>query len=334
MCRNDASINKFGGEAILRDSGGLCNLSEVVIRPSDTLEDLKRKVRLATILGTLQSTLSSFRYLRKVWQDNQEEERLLGVSLTGIMDHEVMSGSIMEYVEDVDIDGRSITTYPNRLMVISWLKELKQVAKETNEEWALLLGVNKSKQLTLVKPSGSVSQLCGTASGIHPRFSPYYIRRVRQDVKDPLTDFMAQLGIPYVVAGEKAIFSFPVASPEGAITTREMGAMDQLELWKIYHDHWCEGNPSQTIYYTDDTFLAVQDWVWKNWDSIGGLSFFPLDDNVYENAPYEEITKEEYEKLVEEFPKDIQWEGLQEVEKEDGTQRETEYACSGQRCEL
>ena len=276
---------------------------------------------MATILGTLQSTLSNFRYLRKVWQDNQEEERLLGVSFTGIMDHEVMNGSV--YENDYLVPS-----------VIRWLKELKQVAKDTNEEWASLLGINKSKQLTLVKPSGSVSQLCSTASGIHPRFSAYYIRRVRQDIKDPLTDYMNRLGIPSVVEGEKAIFSFPITSPTGAITAREMGAMDQLELWKIYRDHWCEGNPSQTIYYTDDTFLTVQDWVWKNWDSIGGLSFFPLDDNVYENAPYEEITKEEYDRLVEEFPKDIQWEGLREIEKEDGTQRETEYACSGGNCEL
>lgn len=322
------------GEAVLRDSGGLCNLSEVIIRKGDTLADLKRKVRLATFLGTLQSTLSNFRYLRGVWQRNQEEERLLGVSFTGIMDHEVMNGAIMSYQEEVDVESRTIITFPNRPLVIEWLQALKQVAKETNEEWASRLGINPSKQLSLVKPSGTVSQLCSTASGIHPRYSAYYIRRVRQDVKDPLTQFMITTGIPYVIDGEKAIFSFFVESPKGAIVARQMGAMEQLELWKIYRDHWCEGNPSQTVYYTDNDFLTLQDWVWKNWDSVGGLSFFPLDDHNYENAPYEEISKEEYEVRQASFPSDIDWSGLTLVELEDSTQEQTEWACSGGNCEL
>ena len=322
------------GEAILRDSGGFCCLSEVVIRPYDTLEDLKKKVRYATILGTLQVSLSNFRYLRKVWTTNQEEERLIGVSFTGIMDHEVMCGSIMEFVEEVDADSRTIISYPHREAVISWLKELKQVAKETNEEWAARLGINPSKQLSLIKPSGTVSQLCNTSSGIHPRYSKYYIRRVRQDIKDPLTDLMIDEGIPYVVQGEKAIFSFPVKSPEGSITNSDLDALDQLNLWKIYRDHWCEGNPSQTIYYNDNTFLKVQDWVWDNWSSIGGLSFFPADDNIYENAPYESISEEKYEELISSFPTVLNWSRLNEFEKEDNTGMETEFACSGGNCEL
>lgn len=259
---------------------------------------------------------------------------MIGVSLTGIMDHEVMCGSIMEFVEEVDADSRTITSYPHREAVISWLKELKQVAKETNIEWAEKLSINPSKQLSLVKPSGTVSQLCNTSSGIHPRYSKYYIRRVRQDIKDPLTDLMIDEGIPYVVQGEKAIFSFPVKSPEGSITNSDLDALDQLNLWKIYRDHWCEGNPSQTIYYNDNTFLKVQDWVWDNWSSIGGLSFFPADDNIYENAPYESISEEKYEELVSSFPTALNWSRLNEFEKEDNTGMETEFACSGGNCEL
>jgi len=288
----------------------------VVIRATDTLDDLKRKIKLATILGTLQSTLSNFRYLRSVWQRNQEEERLLGVSFTGIMDHPVMNGTA----------GYDKLT--------EWLHQLKQHSRTTNEEWASKLGINKSLQLGLTKPSGTVSQLCSTASGIHPRFSEYYIRRVRQDSKDPLTQFMITTGIPYVVDGEKTIFSFYVKSPEGAITADSMGAMDQLKLWKIYRDEYCEGNPSQTIYYTDDDFLTLQDWIWKNWDSVGGLSFFPLDGSVYENQPYESISKEEYERLQAPFPPNIDWSGLTLVEKEDSTQEQHEYACSGGQCDI
>lgn len=245
-----------------------------------------------------------------------------------------MSGAVRLDVDEVDELNRTITYCPNVPLVIKWLQELRQVAKETNEEWAAKLGINPSKQIGLVKPSGTVSQLCSTASGIHPRYSQYYIRRVRQDIKDPLTDLMMSQGIPYVVQGEKAIFEFPVKSPEGCITARGMGAMDQLELWKIYREYWCDGNPSQTVYYTDDTFLALQDWVWKNWDIIGGLSFFPLDDHVYENAPYEAIGKETYEELLSNFPVGVDWSKLGEFEKEDSTQEQHEYACGGGNCEL
>jgi ribonucleoside-diphosphate reductase alpha chain len=217
-----------------------------------------------------------------------------------------------------------------------YLLELKEVANETNKEWADLLGIPASKQLTLVKPSGTVSQLTGTSSGIHPRYSPYYFRRYTQDVKDPLTDLMIDQGVPYVRRGEKVVFTFPTASPEGSTTARSVGALDQLELWKIYRDYWCEGNPSQTIYYTDDEFLDVQSWVWKNWDIIGGLSFFPLDDTVYdkEAQPYLEITKEEYEEALANFPTEIQWDKLVDYEQEDGTQLETEWACSGGNCDI
>lgn len=257
---------------------------------------------------------------------------MLGVSFTGIMDHPVMNGSkktqgtwFSKELSDKIVGGYCLEEV---------LFVLKQVSRDTNEEWASKLGINPSKQLSLVKPSGSVSQLCSTASGIHPRWSSYYIRRVRQDSKDLLTQFMITTGIPYVVEGEKTIFSFYIKSPEGAITSGSMGAIDQLKLWRIYRDHWCEGNPSQTVYYDDNDFLTLQDWVWKNWDSIGGLSFFPKDDHNYENAPYETISKEEYERLQATFPSDIDWSRLTLVELEDSTQEQTEWACSGGACEL
>lgn len=300
------------GEAILRDSGGFCNLTEVVIRPEDSGDDLKRKVRLATILGTLQSTLTDFRYLRKIWKDNAEEERLLGVSFTGIMDHEFMGIPSEELKE--------------------FLRELKQVSLETNREYAEKLKISPSKQLTLVKPSGTVSLLCNTSSGIHPRFAKTYLRRVTQDEKDPLTDFMISQGIPYVRRDSKVIFSFPVAAPIGSRCIRDVSPMEQLELWLIYREQWCDGNPSCTIYYTDDTFLQVQQWVWDHWDSIGGLSFFPYDDCVYDREiqPYLEISEDEYIEVATKFPC-IQW----ELFKDTGvTERATEYACAGGACEL
>jgi ribonucleoside-diphosphate reductase alpha chain len=313
------------GEAILRDSGGLCNLTEVVVRPNDTLDNLKQKVRYATILGTLQSTLTNFRYLRKVWKNNAEEERLLGISLTGIMDHPVLSGR----EGATKVWGGRIWNHMGDV-----LKELKQVARETNEEWAEKLGINPAKQLTLIKPSGTVSLLTDTSSGIHPRQYPYYIRRVTQDNKDKLTDFMIDKGVPYVkVDGDKTIFSFYCKAPDGAITTDDISALEQLELWKIYREHWCEGNPSQTIYYTDDEYFAVADWVWKNWDSIGGLSFFPKTDHIYENAPYEEITKEQYKQATNGFDP-INWDDFAEWEHEDGTTASQEMACAGGGCDI
>ena len=320
------------GEAILRDTGGLCNLTEVVVRSTDTLDDLKRKVKYATILGTLQSTLTDFRYLRKIWKDNAEEERLLGVSLTGIMDHPVLSGrgewdtGIMHtFCGDEDMSLAGV------------LHELKNVSRDTNEEWARKLGINPSKQLTLVKPSGTVSLLVNSSSGIHPRFAGHYVRKVTQDMKDPLTDLMIAEGIPHTPdpINMKVYFSFPVKAPEGAVLQKDMGAMEQLELWKVYQKHWCEGNPSQTIYYTDRDFLDVQAWVWRNWDDIGGLSFFPVSDHIYENAPMVEISEGEYNTLMSIFPTKVKWDRLSEYEGgEDFTTTEQTMACAGGQCDL
>lgn len=273
------------------------------------------------------------------------------------MDHPVMSGNdrmflfhgheILTSQEQADLYNHFIPHSikfkvgdkvfdPIVLRLPEVLTYLKAVASDTNAEVADLMGIPRSKQLTLVKPSGTVSQLCGTSSGIHPRFAPYYFRRVTQDIKDPLTDLMIDEGIPHVIKNQKAVFSFPVKSPDHAICAKEMGAMAQLELWLTYKEYWCDGNPSQTIYYTDDEFLDVQKWVWDHWDSIGGLSFFPLDDNIYDKdtQPYLEITKEEYEEALKVFPKDIDWSRLPEFETEDATTSLQEFACAGGACEL
>jgi len=311
-------------EAILLSTGGFCNLSEVVIRAEDTLDVLKEKVRIATIIGTLQSTLTDFRYLRKVWKKNAEEERLLGVSLTGIMDHEVMCGKTQKYVDGISVGS----------LVIDWLKEMRLVAKETNEELSQKLGINQSKQLTLLKPSGSVSLLADSSSGIHPRYAKYYIRRVTQDIKDPLTNLMIDENIPYSVNGEKIIFEFPCKASENAICQKNLDAMRQLELWKIYSEHWCDGNPSQTIYYDDNNFMDVCSWVYKNWDIVGGLSFFPVNDHIYKNAPLQEITEKEYNELMNSFPQSIRWNRLSEYEFDDQTTSSQELACAGGQCEI
>lgn len=300
-------------EAILRDSGGVCNLSECVIRPEDTIETLKEKIEIATIIGTIQSTLTNFRYLRPVWKHNCEEERLLGVSLTGIMDHPMMCDK--------------------NFNLIDILNYLKDSAKSTNEKWANILKINKSKQIGLLKPSGTVSTLVNCSSGIHPRMFKYYIRRVRQDKKDPLSSMMIDQGVPYVEDCDKFIFSFYIKSPDNAITTDDVTAIEQLELWKKYRTYWCDGNPSQTIYYTDDEYFAIADWLWKNWNHVGGLSFFPKDDHIYENAPYEKISKEEYEEKIKTFPK-IDFSKLPDFEIDDSTTVMQEFACAGGTCEM
>ena len=301
-------------EAILRHTGGLCNLSEIIIRSSDTLDEIKKKAEIATFLGLIQSSLTDFKYLRKVWKDNAEEERLLGVSMTGIMDHSVTGSGSVDCMR--------------------YLKEVREFVGETSDKWADIIGINRPTQKTLVKPSGTVSQLCNTSSGIHPRYAEHYVRRVTQDVKDPLTDLMIDEGIPYVLSGDKVIFSFPIRSPEGATFKSRVGAMKQLEIWKMYQDNWCDGNPSCTIYYTDDEFLSIQAWVWENWDSIGGLSFFPVDDNVYENQPFEELTKMEYKEMMNKFPSDINWQRISEFEFDDNREMEIATACAGGACEL
>ena len=302
-------------EIILRPNQ-FCNLSEVVVRADDTLDTLKEKVRKATILGTLQASLTDFRYLRKIWKTNTEEEALLGVSLTGIMDHPILSGA-----ED---DG-----YDYQLE--EWLQEMRDVAVETNALWAERLGINPATAITCVKPSGTVSQLVDSASGIHPRFSPYYIRTVRADKQDPLSRYMESAGFPVetdVTNPFTNVFSFPIKSPEGAICTKEVGAIAQLNLWKTYQDHWCEHKPSITVYYTDDEFCDVQAWVWKHFDMMSGVSLLPLSDHTYQQAPYQEIDEAEYDRLKSEMP-DFDWEEAAKFETgTDMTEGAQELACS------
>ena len=303
-------------EIILR-SNQFCNLSEVVVREDDTLEQLKNKTRIATIIGSLQSTLTDFRYLRVRWKRNTEEEALLGVSMTGIMDHWLLS-----------------KTGPD---LEKWLTEMRDVSIETNKEWSEKLGVNQSVAITCVKPSGTVSQLVDSASGIHPRFSKHYIRRVRSDKKDPLALYMEQAGFPVendVMSDSSVVFSFPVKAPESSTTVNQVGAMQQLELWKAYQNFWCEHKPSITIYYTDDEFLDVAQWIWKNFDMCSGVSLLPYSDHVYQQAPYENIDKEKYEELLEAMPKNINWADLGNFETEDNTIGSQELACVGGACEI
>ena len=303
-------------EIILR-SNEFCNLSEVVVREDDDLNSLKRKVRLATIIGTLQSTLTDFRYLRVRWKRNTEEEALLGVSLTGIMDHYLLSKP------STDLE--------------KWLTEMREVAIETNKEWAERLGVNQSVAITCVKPSGTVSQLVDSASGIHPRFSEHYIRRVRSDRKDPLAEYMEKAGFPVerdVMNDSTVVFSFPVKSPKDSVTVKQVGAMEQLKLWKAYQEHWCEHKPSVTIYYTDSEFLQVSQWIWDNFDLCSGISLLPTSDHIYQQAPYEAINEDQYNKLVAEMPTNIDWEHLSQFEQEDNTTGSQELACAGGACEI
>lgn len=308
-------------EIILRPNQ-FCNLSEVVVRADDTFEDLRRKVRIASILGTLQSTLTDFRYLRPVWKRNTEEECLLGVSLTGIMDHPILSGT-----EEGNTDWPPLPEV---------LEELKNEAITTNQQWADKLGVNPSTAITCVKPSGTVSQLVDSASGIHPRFSEFYIRTVRGDKKDPLSQMMAAQGIPCeddVISPSNLVFSFPQKAPAGATCVADVGAMEQLRLWKIYQDHWCEHKPSVTVYYTDDEFMDVGAWLYKHFDSVSGISFLPRSEHTYKQAPYQEIDEEEYNKLSSSMP-EINWSMLSTYELEDMTEGTQTLACTGNNCEL
>ena len=303
-------------EIILR-SNQFCNLSEVVIRADDDLVSLKKKVEVASIIGTLQATLTDFRYLRNVWKKNTEEEALLGVSLTGICDHYLLGK------DSPDLD--------------KWLEEMKDVAIKTNKEWADKLGINQSAAITCVKPSGTVSQLVDSASGIHPRFSKHYIRRVRSDKKDPLAQYMTAAGFPVeddVMSKSSLVFGFPIKSPESSTTVKQVGAMEQLRVWKKYQDHWCEHKPSITVYYTDSEFLQIAQWIWDNFDSVSGISLLPVSDHVYQQAPYEDITAEKYEELLAAMPVDIKWDDLEHFEKEDNTTGSQELACVGGACEI
>ena len=304
-------------EIILRPQQ-FCNLSEVVVRSGDDLETLKRKVRLATVLGTLQSTLTNFRYLRKVWADNTKEERLLGVSLTGIMDHPHLSG-----VRNPDL-------LPQTLQV------LREEAIETNKVWSDRLGIPQSTAITCVKPSGTVSQLVNAASGIHPRFANQYIRRVRGDKMDPLSTFMKDAGVPCeqdLMNPAALVFSFPVEAPPNAITVPDVSAMEQLKLWKTYADHWCEHKPSVTIYYDDSEFLEIGEWVWKHLDSISGISFLPRSDHVYQQAPYEAVDPGVFAEMSNNMPV-LNWQALANYEHTDQTTGSQELACKGGACEL
>ena len=304
-------------EIILR-SNQFCNLSEIVVRPEDDLDTLKKKAEVAAIIGTLQATLTDFRYLRNVWKRNTEEEALLGVSMTGIMDHYLLSKGGSPDLE-------------------KWLEQIRDVAVKTNEKWAAKLGINQSAAITCVKPSGTVSQLVDSASGIHPRFSEYYIRRVRSDKKDPLAQFMQTAGFPVeqdLMSQASLVFSFPVESPQGCTTVKQVGAMEQLKLWKAYQNHWCEHKPSITVYYTDDEFLEVAQWIWDNFDLCSGISLLPYSDHVYQQAPYEDIDAEKYKELLAAMPVSVDWSALEQFEQDDNTTGSQELACVGGACEI
>jgi len=294
-----------------------CNLSEVVVRAHDSIADLKRKARLAAILGTLQSTLSNFRYINKKWKNNTEEERLLGVSLTGIMDHHVLNGKT------------------NLDVLKDWLTDMRLECVNTNKEFAKILGVEESAAITCVKPSGTVSQLVDSASGIHPRYSQYYIRRVRADKKDPLANFMIEKGYKAeedFYGKSNWVFSFPMKAPDECVTRNDMSAIDQLELWKAYQDHWCEHKPSITVYVGDDEWMEVGAWVYKNISAISGVSFLPRDNGSYRQAPYEEIDEATYNEMAASQNVDINW--IEFMEETDTTTSAKELACSAGICEI
>ncbi len=303
-------------EIILRPNQ-FCNLTEVVCRSTDTMTTLVKKVKLATILGTIQSTFTNFGYLRKRWQNNTEEERLLGVSLTGIMDS----------VELNTIDG-----------LAPRLEVLKQHAIDTNKELAKKLGIPQSTTITCVKPSGTVSQLVDSASGIHARHNPYYIRTVRGDNKDPLTEFMKASGIPnepdYLKPEHQTVFSFPMMAPKGSVCRKDMTAIEQLEIWKVYAKHWCEHKPSVTISVKEDEWVPVGAWCWENFEHVSGISFLPFSDHTYQQAPYQDIDEKTYKKLAKNMPTNINWNKLQDFEKEDNTKGSQELACTAGVCEL
>ena len=296
-----------------------CNLSEVVVRDTDTVTTLKRKVALATTLGTFQSTLTDFKYLRKVWKNNTEEERLLGVSLTGIMDSKLTSGTSSTKLEPM-------------------LEELKEISVQTNATIAKRLGIPQSTAITCIKPSGTVSQLTDASSGIHARHNPHYIRTVRGDNKDPLTQFLVDVGIPaepdVTKPDSTTVFSFPMKSPKSAVCRVDMTAIEQLELWLIYQRHWCEHKPSVTISVKEDEWMEVGAWTYEHFDEVSGISFLPFSEHTYKQAPYQDCTAEEYKSMLKQMPKQIDWDKLQEFEKEDTTSGGRELACTAGVCEV
>ena len=323
------SEQEFGtnpcSEIILRPNQ-FCNLTEVVVRAEDTLDDLKEKVRKAAILGTLQATLTDFRYLRSIWKKNTEEEALLGVSLTGIMDHPVLSGRNDAFF------GSSVSE-----PLSDWLQEMRDVAIETNKVWAERLGINPAAAITCVKPSGTVSQIVISASGIHPRYARHYVRTVRADIKDPLSQYMEHAGFPVerdVTNDGVNVFAFPVRAPAESVTVSEVGAMEQLKLWKVYQDNWCEHKPSITVYYKDSEFLPICAWMWDNFDSLSGISLLPYSDHTYQQAPYQEIDEATFCELESQMPQ-FDWEAAALFEGgTDQTLGSQELACVGGACEL
>lgn len=296
-------------EIILRPNQ-FCNLSEIVLRSNDTRESFLQKVEIATILGTLQATLTNFRYLRKCWADNTQDEALLGVSITGVMDNTKISG-------DAEL-----------------LAEARELSVAVNETWAAKLGINQSTAITCVKPSGTVSQLVNSASGCHPRFSKYYVRRVRADKRDPMSTALIDAGVPYEEDKFNPatwVFSFPMKAPARSVTTSEMGAMEQLRVWSALQEHWCEHKPSITVYYKDSEFLEIGQWVYNNFDTVSGISFLPYSDHSYVQAPYEEIDEKTYKEMLKTMPKTINWD-INEYE--DMTEGAQNLACVAGACEV
>ncbi len=301
-------------EIALRSSQ-FCNLTEVVARHDDTIDTLKEKIRVATILGTLQSTLTNFPYLREIWKTNTEEERLLGVSLTGIQDCPVLRNA----------EG-------------STLEDLKNVSINTNMEWSTRLGIPTSAAITTIKPSGTVSQLVNSSSGIHGRFAPHYIRTVRQSMGDPLSDFLMDQGVPVepcaMAPNQTLVFSFPIASPDGAVLATDQTAIEQLEMWKKFKTHWAEHSVSVTVYVKSGEWMKVGAWVHENFDYLTGVSFLPYSEHTYQQAPYQDITEEEYEKAFKKFPSQINWNDLTSYEQDDNTEGAQTLACTGGACEI
>jgi ribonucleoside-diphosphate reductase alpha chain len=294
-----------------------CNLSSCIVRSEDSIEVLTNKIRLATILGTFQASLTNFPYLRKIWQKNTEEEALLGVSMTGILDNPLLNN-------------------PNDALLPERLEKLRGIAIDTNAEFAAAIGINQSVAVTAVKPEGTVSQLCSTASGIHPQHSQYYIRRVRADNKDPLTQFMIESGFvaePCVMKPDSTtIFSFPVAVAEGALLREQLSAIDHLRLWLLFQRHYCEHKPSVTISVKENEWMDVGAWVFKHFDEVTGVSFLPMDGGTYRQAPYEECSKEEYEALKAIVPESVNWD--QFLEFDDNVEGAQMLACTAGSCEI
>ena len=320
--RRDPSI-RYGtnpcSEIILRPYQ-FCNLSEIIVREGDTREVLNRKVQLATILGTWQSTLTDFKYLRKIWKDNTEEERLLGVSITGQFGHELMSGR-----QGLD-------------KLAEVLSNLKQVAIETNNDEADKLGINRAAAITCVKPSGTVSQLTGVSSGMHPWHNEYYIRTVRGDKKDPLTRFLVDSGVPaeddVMKPNDTTVFSFPIKAPKNAVLRKDLTAIEHLETWLVYQRAWCEHKPSITVSVKEDEWMEVGAWVYKHFNEISGISFLPYSDHSYKQAPYQDATEEEYKDLLSKMPAEIRWQDISFYELEDNTTGTQDLACAAGYCEV